>query len=264
VAHIHRCQDSDHISKLADQFGFLDWRTIWDANPDVQRRRASPNLLFKGDRVSQGDRLRIPDRADRDEGAGVDAEHLFELLGDPVFLRIRILKDDFTAIASAPFELRVDGVPDPFSGSTDAMGQLEVEIPRDAQRGTLTVRAPAAASDVSGTPGGDSPPPPGGSVRGDVPTTWNLRIGALNSIMENAPDRWCISGVQQRLNNLATNTGPVDGILGPNTRAAVRAFQTIFALEVDGRPGQLETQPKLVEVHDRPDSVVGPATGPPA
>jgi len=101
-----------------------------------------------------------------------------------------------------------------------------------------------------------------GTLQGDVPIQWDLSIGRLNPVMEKAPDQYCVSGVQQRLNNLALNCGPVDGIRGPNTRASIEAFQRIFGLTPDAIPGQGETQPKLVDVHDKPDSIVGPAPAP--
>ena len=298
MASIHRCEQSDHISKIAHQYRFHRWETVWDANGNLQRRRANPNILFKGDRCAVGDRLRIPDVDERDESRATEDHHVFELVQQTIFLRMRILKDDFSAIGDAEFELTVDGVLTPFTGSTDAMGQLEVELPRQSQHATLVVRIPfdasndpnAGAGTGSGSGGGSGGGAGGGgggsgggagggsggggaadgavggaddnAVGGPVPVNWDLKIGRLNPIMESAPDRWCISGVQQRLNNLALNTGPVDGIRGPNTKAAVAAFQTIFGLTVDELPGQSQTQPKLVEVHDTPDSVLGPAPTP--
>jgi hypothetical protein len=271
MARNHRCQGSDHISKLTADAGFQDWQTIWNANPTLQQRRANPNILFKGDRYSAGDTVRIPDSESRIETGGTGSHHPFVVEDNRLFLRIRILKDDFTAVTNASYTLTVDGAPAPFEGQTDANGQLEHEIPRTAQSGQLVVRVPGDQTDAASPPPAadasapPSPPPPPGSppLRGPVPVSWNLQIGALNPIMENAPDRWCISGVQQRLNNLALNTGPIDGIKGPNTEAAIREFQRIFGLDVDGKPGQLQTQPKLQEVHDRPDSVLGPMPPPP-
>jgi hypothetical protein len=262
LATTHRCQGNDHISKISEDHGFADWQTVWAANSSLQSRRGTPNLLFKGDRLSQGDLVRIPDPA-IGAGTGSTGSVLnFELIGNTVFLRLRILKDDFTAVTDADFELLVEsgGVISTFTGKTDGSGQIEQEIPRNAQLGSLTVRVPAAQSE----PASGGPPPGDNAQRGDVPTTWLLQIGRLNPIMERAPDRWCTSGVQQRLNNLCLNSGPVDGIRGPNTTAAVKAFQKLFGLAEDGKAGQGETQPKLQEVHDNPDSILGPVPPPSA
>ena len=52
-------------------------------------------------------------------------------------------------------------------------------------------------------------------------------------------------GVQARLNNLGYDCGPVDGIDGPQTQAAVMAFQKNHNLEVDGIAGP-QTQAALM------------------
>jgi hypothetical protein len=137
-----------------------------------------------------------------------------------------------------------------------AKGVIEVRVPPTAVSAVLTVRMKPADSDAGTPPGADAAP---GGVQGDSPVTWDLKIGALNPIMELAPDKWCIPGVQQRLNNLGFDSGPVDGIRGPLTTAAVKRFQGTFGLTVDGLPGQGETQPKLQEVHDTNSRVVLPA-----
>jgi hypothetical protein len=260
----HVCQGNDHISSLTATAGFADWHTIWNANPELQNRRANPNMLFKGDRTAQGDVIKIPDVEEGRESGGTEAEHSFVVSSQKVFLRMRILKDDFTGVADADFELTIPGVAAPFTGKTNAQGQFEVEIPRNTQTATLAVRVPAGATDTSGGQAQEPPEDSFGGPRGPVPVVWQLQVGALNPIMQNAPNKWCIAGVQQRLNNLGLNTGPVDGILGPNTDKAVKAFQETFGLNPDGKPGQGETQPKLVEVHDKPDSILGPKPTPAA
>jgi len=63
-----------------------------------------------------------------------------------------------------------------------------------------------------------------------------------------APRPDWLTGVQFRLNALGFGAGPVDGIIGPLTRRAVRAFQKAYPpLLVDGIPGP-RTQARLAEV----------------
>jgi hypothetical protein len=250
----HRADDTDHISKIAAQHGFSDWQTVWNENGTLKSKRKNPNLLFKGDRLSKGDLVKIPDPAQGTDSGQTGSTITFELVGQALFLRMRILKDDFTALKDADYELVVTGVPAPFTGKTDGNGQVEVEIPRTAQAGILKIRVPFAQSESAGSSGA----PAGGTQQGDVPVVWNLQIGAMNPIMEKAPDDPCISGVQQRLNNLGLNTGPIDGIKGPNTTAAIKAFQGLFGLSESGNADP-STQHKLSEVHDKPDSIKGPA-----
>ncbi|PZU85301.1 MAG: hypothetical protein DI527_21555 [Chelatococcus sp.] len=63
-----------------------------------------------------------------------------------------------------------------------------------------------------------------------------------------APRPEYLTGVQFRLNALGFGAGRVDGIKGPKTTRAVRAFQKSYPpLKVDGIPGP-QTQDKLVEI----------------
>jgi hypothetical protein len=256
----HRADNADHISKIAAQHGFSDWKTVWDANDSLKSARKNPNLLFKGDRLSKGDIVKIPDPKLGTDSGSTGSTLSFELVGKALFLRMRILKDDFTGLPNAEYELYVawrtkEGAEAaPFKGKTDGNGQIEVEIPRTSIAGTLRIRVPFPLSEQAGTTGA----PAGGAQQGEVPVSWDLQIGAMNPILEKAPDGPCISGVQQRLNNLGLNTGPIDGIKGPNTTAAIKAFQKLFGLTEDGNATQ-ETQQKLEEVHDKPDSIKGPA-----
>ncbi len=249
MAHNHRAVQNDHISKLTAEAGFQDWHTIWNANPSLQSSRHNPNLLYKGADLTGGDTLHIPDVETTPATAGTETNTPFVIPTQRLFLRLRILKDDFTALANSSYTLTVEGALAPLTGNTNAQGQIECEIPRASTQAVLTVQAPA-------------PAPGGAAVCAEAPMTWTLRIGCLNPILENAPNQWCISGVQQRLNNLGISTGPIDGIKGRLTEAAIKTFQRLFGLQEDGKPGQGETQPKLRDAHDKPDSILGPKSPP--
>ncbi|MDX2198342.1 MAG: peptidoglycan-binding domain-containing protein [Phycisphaerae bacterium] len=282
MARNHRCSGTDHITKLASEAGFREPNTVWNhaRNRQLRGRRASPNLLFKGDSTTRGDTLHIPDPERRAE-PGATGTHV-PLVADTsrIKLRLRILKQDFTPVANAPFEIRsagqirppggVPGIPPPITGRTTADGKIEVDLMGRTTRATLTVRVPASDTDDPPLPPG--PAAPGGrrpapAVRGDVPITWTLHIGKLNPIMERAPDQNCTSGVQQRLNNLALYTGSEDGRLGRDTRNAITAFQQIFQINpANGTPDQAQTQRQLQQVHDsvaglRPPGAAAPRAG---
>ncbi len=51
-----------------------------------------------------------------------------------------------------------------------------------------------------------------------------------------AQDRRLVAGTQSGLRDMGYDPGPVDGILGPRTRAAIRAYQKDHRLPVDDRP----------------------------
>jgi peptidoglycan hydrolase-like protein with peptidoglycan-binding domain len=55
-----------------------------------------------------------------------------------------------------------------------------------------------------------------------------------------------LEGVQQALAKLGYNPGKPDGIDGPNTQAAVRAFQAHASIGIDGKVGK-QTRQALVD-----------------
>jgi Putative peptidoglycan binding domain len=103
-------------------------------------------------------------------------------------------------LASQPFTLTADG--NAYVGTTTPEGVLELEIPADATRGVLKVKN----------------------------ATQEVIIGALDPVHT-------AKGVQARLANLGYRPGPIDGVFGPHTIRAIKAFQTALKLEVDGLVG---------------------------
>jgi hypothetical protein len=251
---MHTAKNEDHISVIASKFGIQSWETLWNKNKD-KLNRASPNMLFKGNKLSVGgDRLDIPTKSEEKESGQTGVFNKFKLKQGELFLRMRILKEGFLPLAGASYELTLDGTGGTFKGKTDANGQFKHPIPPTTTKATLTVRA--KAEDTNPPPASGAAPAAGGddTLHGDVPITWDLRIGALSPVCENAPDQYCVPGVQQRLNNLNINTALIDGINGPNTSAAITSFQEIAEIKDKvAQPGVSDkspTQEKLRKVHD--------------
>jgi hypothetical protein len=273
----HICKDSEHIGKLAAENDFFNWQTLLDANPGLKPpKRANPNVLYKA--TAGGDKLDIPEKEEKRESctAGEDPfpTCVFEVPTYGMWLRLRILKEDFTPVKHAPYELQLDDDPNlhlrvettpkgevkrfnvddkelPLKGQTGDNGQIEHQIPIRLETAVLTVRVKAEDTD-----------PPGAkkskAVRGDVPIRWQLQIGRLNPVKEAAPDMLCLTGVQQRLNNLAINAGKIEEALNSETQAAVTAFQKFYKItDIEGRP-ETNTQAKLYDVHDGPVPVPVP------
>jgi hypothetical protein len=269
MAKKHLSKQNDHISKIAEDYGFFDWKTIWDdsANGSLKQKRGDPNVLFKGDKTRKGrkgDEVKIPAKNIKEDSKATDNDYVYQVPRKKLQLNLRVLNVDFTPIKQAQYELSIEGRDESYSGKTNDQGEIIAEdIPLAAQRGKLSVRVSPQDANVAGPQAegnqGDANAgqPAEGAIEGDVPVTWELKIGGINPIMEQAPDKWCISGVQQRLNNLGINSGPVDGKLGVCTRSAVEAFQSMFDLDKDGKPGQNQTQPKLRNLHDK-NTLFGP------
>jgi peptidoglycan hydrolase-like protein with peptidoglycan-binding domain len=160
-----------------------------------------------------GDWVFIPEKRPRDESGSTDQHHKFLRRGEPSRLRLQVL-DNGRPLASQPYELQVDG--QTLTGTTDAEGMLQVDIPGNAQRAKLTV----------GTP-------PNQRV-------YNLALGGVESIDS-------LRGVQQRLKNLGYNCA-ISGRYDDLTRQALRAFQRDNQLPDTGEADQA-TKQKLVEKH---------------
>jgi hypothetical protein len=266
----HVCKDNEHTAKLAAQNDFFDWNTLWKANTAL--KRDNPNVLYKT--KAGGDKVQIPEKKEKKENCDAGPPdnppvHTFKVPTYKMWLRLRILKDDFSPIEDSPYELKVQGVDKPFKNKTKKE-LIEHEIPIDSTDAELILRVKAEATDKPKSGGDEAEPDKPKEpqpVRGEVPITWKLQIGKLNPIKEKAPDSRCISGVQQRLNNLALNSGPVDGKLGPNTRAAIKAFQDLYQIKLskgdEGKPHRA-TQDKLYDVHDGPSPVPKPPEPKPA
>lgn len=81
-----------------------------------------------------------------------------------------------------------------------------------------------------------------------------------------------VGEVQQQLNRRGYDAGPVDGVMGRQTRGAIRAFQRDHGLAETGQPSMdllaalLASPPEagLEQVGPRPDVVVAPASTAPA
>jgi len=210
----HVVEQGECLSSLADQHKLASWRTIYDhpENASFREEHPNPNVIYPGDQVY------IPDLKLAQIDKPTDKQHQFVLKRDKTFLRIVVADEEGKPYRQSDYLLTIDD--DSYQGKTDGQGMLEQEIGPQADSGVLTVWFPGAPRRHC---------------------VWNLSIGHLDPINR-------ISGIQARLNNLGYNSGPVDGIRGPITTAAVKEFQTKHKLAVDGIPGP-KTQGKLKEVY---------------
>jgi N-acetylmuramoyl-L-alanine amidase len=199
MALYHTVVQGECLASISRKYGFLNYRTIYDApeNDEFRRRRPNPNI------INPGDQLYIPDKKVKMETRGTDAHYTFQISPQKVVLRVVVKRDGGTPYANKTFELTVGNstVRDQTSGD----GLLEVQIPADVTTGTLKIFV--------------------GEKEADGAIVWNLSIGHLDP-----PDT--VTGLQARLNNLGFYCGQVDGIVGPKTERALRAFQIVNGLPV--------------------------------
>ncbi|MCI0406335.1 MAG: peptidoglycan-binding protein [candidate division Zixibacteria bacterium] len=212
---VHKVKQGECLASIAKKYGFSDWKKIYDhpENKDFKQKRPNSNIILPGDK------LFIPEKELKEESVQTQTRHRFQFKNQKAAVKIVLKDEEGQAISWKKYKLAVEDIE--FEGVTGSDGLIEHRVPADAENGKLTL-----------WPKDDSP---------EESFTWLLKLGHLDPLKE-------ISGVQARLHNLGFNPGPVDGISGPRTQAAVRAFQEKFGLTVDGIAGP-ETQAKLRNVH---------------
>lgn len=129
----YKIKQGEHLSRIAQQFGFADYRTIWEHpnNAKLKALRQNPNVL------APGDELFVPDKQLKIEARPTGAKHRFTAPVQPLVLRVVVKNLDDQPVANTPCKLQVEG--QTFELKTDGQGKIEKEIPKNAESGKLTV-----------------------------------------------------------------------------------------------------------------------------
>jgi len=137
-------KDGDHVSGIAQSFGFDDYTTVWNdpGNSDLQQQRTDPHVL------QPGDSLTIPEvNAQPGANKPTSAKHPFQINLSPLKLRLTLLDLAAKPMKSAP--VTVAGVP----LTTDGNGLVEATVDKSAADATLD----SAGSEVDLSLGGLNP-----------------------------------------------------------------------------------------------------------
>src|ERR1700744_861264 len=102
----HSVQQGECLTRIAAQYGFLDYRTIYNdpGNAELRQKRPDPNMLFPGDVIF------IPDKAQKQVPAETTKVHQFRIPGSQRFLRIVVEDLDGKKVVAKPFALEIEGV----------------------------------------------------------------------------------------------------------------------------------------------------------
>jgi hypothetical protein len=197
---IHTVVKGECLSKIAAASG-LTWQQLWndDRNKELRKKRKNPNILCPGDKVFVPDKSRpsVPVQL------GGTTTVVRRRKGYRT-LELRVLDDQGAPVANADYTLTPDGA-DALTGRTDGDGVLRQDLPVAVESASLEV--------------------------GDL--HFGLEIGHLSPL--DGTDDGGVAGAQARLSNLGYRPGPIDGILGPLTAAALRVFQSDEGLAVTGK-----------------------------
>lgn len=197
----------DHIASIAADAGFVSYKTIWDdgKNASIKAKR-NPNVLYPGDVIE------IPAKQKKEESVPTTEYSTFQLIGDPVQLKIVVLDWAGNPIVDTELDIALDGG----------------EKIRTAGDGSVTKKTIDPQCERIGKL----------SLKG---YELGLKLGHLDPVEE-------ISGQVWRLNNLGYRAGETTNPNDPAFLSAVEEFQCDYSLTVDGICGP-NTQAKLKDIH---------------
>ncbi len=214
MAESHTVVQGEHLSMIAEEYGFFDYSLIWNnaSNAQLKALRLNPNVLLPGDVVS------IPDKEQGSAACATSKRHTFAIKREKLRLRL-VLEDVYEKpIANAPGLLTLDE--QQIQVTTDGKGKIDQEIPPRVQNCVFVLNS-------------DQTPFQGDNL--------SIKIGHLDPVDS-------LPGQEARLNNLGYRAGNSDDAGAPAFLSAVEEFQCDHGLLVDGVIGPA-TQAQLKKVH---------------
>lgn len=205
----HTVKQGEHLSGIAAQYGFGDYKSVWNdpGNASLRSQRPDPHVLYPGDVVT------IPDKKVKHETRPTGKSHQFKTARQPLMLRLVLRDFDNLPLANTDCELEIEGEKKPLK--TDANGRLETPVPATAEKGVL--RVPALEMELE------------------------VKIGHLDPHDKD-------SGWIGRLKNLGYHSGSATDPDDLRLRYAVEEFQCDNKLPVTGKL-DAATSSKLKEIH---------------
>lgn len=139
---VHTIEKSDHLSAIAEQYGFARFQIIWDdpANASLREKRKTPDVLMEGDQVT------IPDKTLKTVSASTGQTHTYVISKERLDLRLRVQDLAGRALVGTPCNLDVEG--EASSTATNGDGIVDQQIPRTAKKGKLKLTEVAFDIDI--------------------------------------------------------------------------------------------------------------------
>jgi len=196
----HLVEDGEWVGSIAAAYGFFDWdHDVWQhpQNAKLKALRQDPRVL------AAGDELFIPPWEEKKVSCATDKKHKFKVKTPKEFLRIQVLGVDGKPLSSLDYVLEIHCAPgggkyEQKNKKTNGDGILEELLPSTATEGVL--------------------------IFPKLQHKMALRLGFLAPMdLEDKPN--LIRGAQQRLLAIGFHPGEIDGLEGPATKSAVTAFQ---------------------------------------
>ena len=219
MSSVHTVKKGDCLSSIAKQYGFRDYKVIYDDpnNKDFKKARPDPNVIYEGDELFIPD----PKQSTKEVSVPTGQKHKFQVKLSKTLLRIVVKDEDEKPLAGKKYELALGD--EIIKATTDGDGIVEQKIDPSITAGKLTVWIDDYDKGAH--------------------FHWDVSIGHLDPIET-------IEGVQARLNNLGFYCGKVDGVAGRLTAAALKGFQFAAGIKVTGKLDD-DTKKKLLDAHGK-------------
>jgi hypothetical protein len=132
---IHKVEQGEFLAKIAQKYGFTDYKAIWNhpKNAQLKKKRVSPNVL------NPGDMLFIPDKTERQESRGTTKVHNFVASARKVELQIVLTDVSKNPVDGATGTLKVEK--SILTANSGGDGLIKYEIPISSEKGDLTVES---------------------------------------------------------------------------------------------------------------------------
>lgn len=129
----YKVEQGDHLSALAEKFGFRDLKTIWEhaKNSALKSTRKDPHILLPGDQ------LFIPEKEEKTVSGATAKVHKFQV--KKASLKLNLLLEDINRKPRANEDCTFDVEGVATLEKTGGDGTLTKEIPRSAKKGTLAL-----------------------------------------------------------------------------------------------------------------------------
>lgn len=128
----HTVVAGEHLSGIANRYGFRDPATIWDDPQNASLRSSRDSHV-----LSPGDELFIPEKQPKVESCATTEVHAFKAKVATMKLRLCVRDFDNRPISGVACRLEINGVPSALTSDGD--GFIEKEIPITAQSGRLVI-----------------------------------------------------------------------------------------------------------------------------
>jgi N-acetylmuramoyl-L-alanine amidase len=185
----HVVRQGECLASIARRHGASEAMRVYQdpANAGLRKLRPNPHVLNPGDVVA------VPQAKPKTVDCQTRQTHQFVVTLPKRKLRMKLRDPSGEPLPNTPYRIVAGSLE--LEGKTDGSGVMEKEIPANATGVELHAH---------------------GVVR-------HLRVAGLNPLKE--VEDGGLAGVQARLRNLGYDPGTTEGQLGPETAAAIEAFQ---------------------------------------